>query len=90
MNGQATNRIAISPPAKYSSISTGTAALLNRLSKAGLMLADRGYDADGSRGALRDKRIIACIPRVEKSSGYDNRRYQHHDRIEIMFGRLKD
>lgn len=40
---------------------------------------DRGYDADWFKEALRDKRIRACIP---------DRKWRN--RIEIMFGRLKD
>lgn len=57
------------------------------------MLADRGYDADWYREALQDKGIKACIP-GRKSRGkpvkYDKRRYKRRNRIEIMFGRLKD
>jgi transposase len=54
-----------------------------------MMIADRGYDADWFREALKDKGIRPYIP-GRKSRGntvrYDKRRY----RIEIMFGRLKD
>ncbi|WP_348984662.1 transposase [Paracoccus sp. PARArs4] len=55
--------------------------------------ADRGYDADCYREALQDKGIKPCIP-SRKSRGkpvkYDKRRYKRRNRIEIMFGRLKD
>lgn len=57
------------------------------------MLADRGFDADWFRNALRDRGIRPCIP-GRKSRGkavrYDKRRYRRRYRIEIMFVRLKD
>ena len=61
--------------------------------KAEWLLADRGYDADWFRDALKDKGIKPCIP-GRKSRGkpikHDKRRYKRRNRIEIMFGRLKD
>ncbi|MDO9640741.1 MAG: IS5 family transposase [Pseudotabrizicola sp.] len=72
---------------------TGAAALLGSLPKAEWVLADRGYDADWFREALKDKGIKPCIP-GRKSRGkpikHDKRRYKRRNRIEIMFGRLKD
>jgi transposase len=72
---------------------TGAAALLGSLPAAEWMIADRGYDADWFREALKDKGIRPCIP-GRKSRGkavrYDKRRYRRRNRIEIMFGRLKD
>lgn len=72
---------------------TGAAALLDELPKAKWLLADRGYDADWYRDALQAKGITPCI-RVEnpakKTIKYDKRRYKRRNRIEIMFGRLKD
>ncbi len=57
------------------------------------MLADRGYDVDWFRDALKDKGIRPCIP-GRKSRGkavcHDKRQYRRRNRIEIMFGRLKD
>jgi len=71
----------------------GAAALLGSLPKAEWLLADRGYDADWFRDALKDKGIKPCIP-GRKSRGkpikHDKRRYKRRNRIEIMFGRLKD
>ena len=72
---------------------TGAAALLGSLPKAGWLLADRGYDADWFRDALKDKGIKVCIPgrkSRKKAVKYDKRRYKRRNRIEIMFGRLKD
>ncbi|MDR7127021.1 IS5 family transposase, partial [Pseudotabrizicola sp. 4114] len=72
---------------------TGAAALLDSLPAAEWMLADRGYDADWFRDALKDKGIRPCIPGRKsraKTVRYDKRRYRRRNRIEIMFGRLKD
>ncbi len=72
---------------------TGAAALLGSLPAAEWMLADRGYDADWFRDALKDKGIRPCIPGRKsrrKKVRYDKRRYRRRNRIEIMFGRLKD
>lgn len=72
---------------------TGAAALLGNLPKAGWLLADRGYDADWFREALKDRGIKVCIPGRKsrrKAVKYDKRRYKRRNRIEIMFGRLKD
>ncbi|WP_128116417.1 MULTISPECIES: IS5 family transposase [Brevundimonas] len=72
---------------------TGAAALLDSLPKAQWLLGDRGYDADWFRDALQAKGITPCIPgrktRTEPIR-YDKRRYKRRNRIEIMFGRLKD
>ena len=72
---------------------TGAAALLDSLPAAEWMIADRGYDADWLRDALKDKGIYPCIPgrkSRDKAVRYDKRRYRRRNRIEIMFGRLED
>jgi transposase len=72
---------------------TGAAALLRGLPEADWLIADRGYDADWFRDALKDKEIKPCIPGRKKRKTpvkYDKRRYKRRNRIEIMFGRLKD
>ena len=71
----------------------GAAALLDELPKAQWLLADRGYDADWFRDALQEKGIKPCIlgrKSRSKPAKYDKRRYKRRNRIEIMFGRLKD
>ena len=71
----------------------GARALLGGLPKIDWLLGDRGYDADWFREALKDKGIRACIPgRKQRKTPvkYDKRRYKRRNRIEIMFGRLKD
>lgn len=72
---------------------TGAAALLGDMPKAQWLLGDRGYDADWFREALQNKGIRPCIPgrkARKKPIKYDKRRYKRRNRIEIMFGRLKD
>jgi transposase len=72
---------------------TGAAALLGSLPKADWLLADRGYDADWLRERLKDKGIKACIPGRKSRKTmvkYDKRRYKRRNRIENMFGRLRD
>jgi transposase len=55
------------------------------------MLADRGYDADWFRDACNERASSPAF-RAENPSPikYDKRRYRRRNRIEIMFGRLKD
>lgn len=66
---------------------------MDSLPAAEWLIADRGYDADWFREALKNKGISPSIP-GGKSRGkpvrYDKRRYIRRNRIEIMFGRLKD
>ena len=72
---------------------TGAAALLDELPKAKWLMADRGYNADWYRDALQAKGITPCIPGRKsrnKTNKYHKRRYKRRNRIEIMFGRLKD
>ncbi|MEL6220911.1 MAG: IS5 family transposase [Pseudomonadota bacterium] len=71
----------------------GARALLSGLPKVDWLLGDRGYDADWFREALKNKGIRACIPgRKQRKTTvkYHKRRYKRRNRIEIMFGRLKD
>ena len=72
---------------------TGAAALMNGLPEADWLLADRGYDADWFREGLIDKGTRPCIPgrKSRKTTiKYDKRRYKRRNRIEWMFGRIKD
>ncbi len=67
--------------------------MLGGLPKIDWLLGDRGDDADWFREALKDKGRRACIPgRKQRKTPvkYDKRRYKRRNRIEIMFGRLKD
>jgi transposase len=72
---------------------TGAAALLGSLPSAVRLLADRGYDAGWFRDTLKDNGIKPCIPGRKSRAApvkYDKRRYKRRNRIEYMFGRLKD
>ena len=70
----------------------GARALLSGLPDVDWLLGDRGYDADWFREALKHKAIRACIPgrKQRKKPVNDKRRYKRRNRINIMFGRLKD
>jgi len=66
---------------------------MNGLPEADWLLADRGYDADWFRETLVDKGTTPCIPgrkSRKKTVNYDKRRYKRRNRIERIFGRLKD
>ena len=72
---------------------TGAAALLGSLPAAEWLLGDRGYDADWFREGVQNKGIKPCISGRKsrtKPVKYDKRRYKRRNRIEIMFGRLKN
>jgi transposase len=58
--------------------------------KADWLLADKGYDADWFREALRDRGIKPCIPGRSSRDKHDKLRFKRRHRIENMFGRLKD
>jgi len=71
----------------------GACAMLSLLPPAKVLIADRGYDADWFRRALRDKGIEPCIPARKgrnAPSSYDPLLYKRRHRIENMFARLKD
>ena len=71
----------------------GARALLSSIPDVDWLLGDRGYDADWYREALKDNGIRACIPgrkQCKKPIKYDKRHYKRRNRIEIMFGSLKD
>jgi transposase len=71
----------------------GAAGLLASLPPAGALLADRGYDANWFRNALKDRDIQPCIPpkRNRKTPlSHDANLYRKRHKIENMFARLKD
>jgi len=56
------------------------------------LLADKGYDTDAIRGALRERRIRAAIPprsHRKKQIRWNRRIYRERNRIERMIGHLK-
>ncbi|MDP7426461.1 MAG: IS5 family transposase [Rhodospirillales bacterium] len=71
----------------------GAALMIDALPPAKHLLADRGYDADWFRSALRDKGIEPCIPPKKNRKiqiNYDKTLYKQRHKVENMFGKLKD
>jgi transposase len=57
------------------------------------LIADKGYDADRLRAAIRKQDTIPVIPgrrNRKRPIQYDERRYRDRWQIEAMFCRLKD
>lgn len=72
---------------------TGARRLLASLPNTTYLIADRGYDADWFRIALRNKGITPCIPPRKsrrKKPRYSKLLYKQRHKIEIMVGRIKD
>lgn len=71
----------------------GAAVFADDLPPAKWILADKGYDADWFRNALKDKGIEPCIPSRRSRKHpipHDKERYKARHKIENMFARLKD
>jgi transposase len=67
--------------------------LLSQLNGARYLLADKGYDANALRSALRSQGTVPVIPgRINRKRkiAYDTRRYRDRHLIENAFCRLKD
>lgn len=79
--------------AGYASDYTGARCLLPSLSNAKHLLADRGYDADWFITALKKQGVTPCIPPRKNRTArrcYNKTLSRWRDKIEIMFGRIKD
>lgn len=71
----------------------GAEGLLPTLPAAETLLADKSDDSDRFRAALTHRGISACVPgRVHRKNPIASAPdlYKHRNRIERMFGRLKD
>ena len=69
------------------------AAVTNGQPEADWLLADRGYDADWFREGLIEWGTRPCIAgrkSPKTTIKYDKRRYKRRNRIERMFGNIKD
>lgn len=67
--------------------------MLPAMPPAPVLIADKGYDADWFRQALRSRGTRPCIPsRSGRSTPIRHGKilYRQRHKIEIMFGRLKD
>jgi transposase len=71
----------------------GAATILPALPDAEVLIADRGYDSNWFRDALSELEIEPCIPGRSNRKApipYNADLYKQRNRIERMFGRLKD
>jgi transposase len=71
----------------------GAAFLIDALPPAARLIADRGYDSDSYRRALRDLGIEPCIPSRKNRKepiAYDAMLYRQRHKVENMFAKLKD
>jgi len=71
----------------------GAAIMLHAMPPVRGLSGDRGYDSDPYRRALREIGIEPCIPGRNNRLRpviYDETLYRQRNRIERMFGRLKD
>ena len=71
----------------------GARALVEELPKSRALIADRGYDADWFRNALKSMGIAPCIPARrgrKRPIPHDPDLYRPRHRIENSFARLKD
>jgi transposase len=71
----------------------GAATMLPVMPDAPVLIADRGYDADWFRQALRARGTRPCIPGRSgrsKPIRHGKKLYRCRHKVEIMFGRLKD
>ena len=69
------------------------ATMLEAMPKAPVLIADRGYDADWFRQALRQRGTKPCIfGRAGRNQPIRHGKalYRQRHKAEIMFGRLKD
>lgn len=63
------------------------------LPKAKTLIADKGYDSDEWRAALKTMRITPCIPPISSRKvpiAFDKAVYKQRHKIENTFNRLKD
>ena len=71
----------------------GAALMLDDLPAAQELIADRGYDSDKFRDALRERGIAPCIPPRKNRKAqqyYCKMLYRQRHKVENMFGKLKD
>ena len=71
----------------------GARLMLDVLPPAGMLIADRGYDSNWFRAALRARGVEPCIPSTrsrKKPIAHDRSIYRSRHKIENMFAKLKD
>jgi transposase len=85
-------RVLLLSPGNVNDI-TMAADLVQRAGRLRRLLADKGYDANSLRQLLDRAGTAAVIPSTASRRvpiPYDRRAYRQRNRIERMFGRLKD
>jgi transposase len=71
----------------------GARLMLDVLPEAKAMIADRGYDSNWFRTALKERGTEPCIPPTKSRKtplDYDKTLYRQRHKIENLFARLKD
>lgn len=71
----------------------GAKIIYPELPDAKVMIADKGYDSDEYRAALKAKGISSCIPPRKGRNNpatFCKRQYKQRHKVENMFGRHKD
>ncbi|GAB1717514.1 MAG: transposase [Nitrobacter sp.] len=67
--------------------------MLEALPPRGALIADRGYDSNCFRSALKARGTVPCIPPIRSRKTqlpYDKALYRTRHKIENLFARLKD
>ncbi len=71
----------------------GARLMLRSMPKAKVLIADKGYDSNEFRRALRSRGIETCIPPRRNRKvliPYDRKLYKTRHKIENLFAKLKD
>ncbi|MEJ0095432.1 MAG: IS5 family transposase [Methylocella sp.] len=71
----------------------GARLMLKALPPASMLIADRGYDSNWFRAALKARGVEPCIPPTRSRKlpiAYDKTLYRQRHKIENMFAKLKD
>ena len=71
----------------------GARLMLDALPPASALIADRGYDSNWFRAALKAKGVEVCIPSTRSRKqplAYDKGLYRSRHKIENLFAKLKD
>lgn len=71
----------------------GARLILNAFPQATALIADRGYDSNWFRAALKARGVKPCIPPTrsrKRALAYDKMLYRSPHKIENLFARLKD
>ena len=71
----------------------GARLMFGAMPSAKVLIADKGYDSDDFREALRGRGVAACIPPTRNRKVFipcDKALYKTRHKIENLFAKLKD